>query len=430
MKLRDNLGLAWRSLSGHRLRSALTVVGIVVGISTVVIFASFGTSVKTEVISEFQGTSASEIYVVTGEVGGEGGPFGDGDDGGGGGFSLGNLESVALPAITTHDLQRLGDLDGVIAVIPRGSVDVTSVAYAGETVVLDSLTATSPDAFGESDLVAGRSFESGSRGEAVLTRAAVERFEANVTVGDAIEVDYGDRTETLTVVGIATSARGGFGGFAGFSPDVYVPVDPYYEENGPTASSPSQGVDQVAFRQVTLVAEPDRVPEAKQAATEYLEGPSDATRILGDVGITVQSTADLVDGIQSVLNDIIRLVTGIGVLALLVGAFGIANIMLVSVTERTKEIGIMKANGARNREVMGLFLAEAVLLGVAGALVGIPVGLAIGYGATVYAEVGFTVPVVWVAVAAGMGLLTGAVSGLYPAWRAARVDPIDALRYE
>jgi putative ABC transport system permease protein len=104
--------------------------------------------------------------------------------------------------------------------------------------------------------------------------------------------------------------------------------------------------------------------------------------------------------------------------------------MLVSVTERTKEIGIMKANGARNRAVMGLFLAEAVMLGLAGAVVGIPAGLAVGYGASAYAEVGFTVPYGWILVATLMGIATGVVSGLYPAWRAARVDPIDALRYE
>ena len=90
----------------------------------------------------------------------------------------------------------------------------------------------------------------------------------------------------------------------------------------------------------------------------------------------------------------------------------------------------MKANGARNREVMGLFLAEAVLLGLAGAVVGIPLGLAVGFGASAYAEVGFTVPYGWVLVATLMGIATGVVSGLYPAWRAARGDPIDALRYE
>lgn len=90
----------------------------------------------------------------------------------------------------------------------------------------------------------------------------------------------------------------------------------------------------------------------------------------------------------------------------------------------------MKANGAQNRSVMGLFLAESVMLGLAGAIVGIPAGLAVGYAASAYAEVGFTVPYDWILVATLMGIATGVVSGLYPAWRAARVDPIDALRYE
>ena len=104
--------------------------------------------------------------------------------------------------------------------------------------------------------------------------------------------------------------------------------------------------------------------------------------------------------------------------------------MLVSVTERTREIGIMKAVGARNREVMQLFLVESVLLGAFGALVGLPLGVAGGWVATRYAEIPLTLAPGWFAVAVGVGVFVGVVAGLYPAWRAARVDPIDALRYE
>jgi putative ABC transport system permease protein len=104
--------------------------------------------------------------------------------------------------------------------------------------------------------------------------------------------------------------------------------------------------------------------------------------------------------------------------------------MLVSVRERTKEIGIMKAVGATNRDVLQLFLVEALLLGVGGALLGVPVGVAGGWIAVTYAELPLTLPLGWVGAAIGIGLLVGVVSGLYPAWSAARVDPIDALRYE
>ncbi|SDJ29748.1 putative ABC transport system permease protein [Halovenus aranensis] len=421
MKVSDSIRMATRFLTGHRLRSALTIAGIVIGIATVIVFASFGISVQTDVVSEFEDTSASEIFVVTGEVG-----IGGENDG----FFGGAVENFALPALTTYDVQQLGEIEGVVSVIPRGSVDVTSMSDGNQTVVLDSLTATTPAAFSGDNIVAGRAFEVGVRGEVVLSESAVERFEQNVTVGQNLTVDYGDRTETVTVVGIASQARGGFGSFGDFAPTVYVPTDPYYQEAGPTAASANQGVEQTAYRQVTLVARPNQVSDTQERVERYLNESSDATQVLGDVGITVQSTADLVDGIESVLTDIVRLVTGIGVLALLVGAFGIANIMLVSVTERTKEIGIMKANGARNREIMGLFLTESVLLGMAGAVVGIPLGLGVGFVASTYAEVGFTIPYDWILIASAMGIVTGIVSGLYPAWRAARVDPIDALRYE
>jgi putative ABC transport system permease protein len=426
MKLRDTLTMATRFLTGHRLRSALTIVGIVIGIATVVVFASFGLSVQTDVVSEFEETSASEIFVVTGNVGiGD-----DDDDGGGGGFFGGSLDSVALPALTTYDVDQLRTIDGVQSVIPRGSVQITSVTDGQQTVVLDSLTATTTNAFNEDSIVAGRTFESGVGGEVVVSNSTVDRFGGNISVGDTLTIDYGNRQEEVTIVGVASQARGGFGSFGDFSPSIYVPTDPYYEEYGQTAQSANQGVEQTAYRQTTIVADPNDVSGTKERVEAYLTESSDATQVLGDVELTVQSTADLVEGIESVLTDIIRLVTGIGVLALLVGAFGIANIMLVSVTERTKEIGIMKANGAQNREVMGLFLAESVLLGLAGAIVGIPVGLVVGFAASAYAEVGFTIPYTWILIASLMGMITGIVSGLYPAWRAARVDPIDALRYE
>ena len=428
MKARDGLRIAGRSLQGHRLRSALTVVGIVIGIGTVILFASFGTSVQTDVIGEFEDTAANEILVVTGDVGldPEDNSFGDGPP-----PSPDNLGDFALPGVTTHDVEQLRGIDGVGSVIVRGSIDdVTALEYDGRTEPQSSITATTPTAFSEEDIIEGRSFEQGESGALVLNEQAAESLAGNVSAGDSITIDFDGETEDATVVGIVSQSRGGLDLLGGFGENVYVPTDPYYQQYGQTRESPSTGVEQAAYRQATVIAaDPEEVSTTSDAIETYFEQESDAERIIND-GVTVQAATDIVDGIEAVLDDIIQLVSGIGVLALLVGAFGIANIMLVSVTERTKEIGIMKANGARNREVMGLFLAEAVLLGLVGAVIGIPLGLAGGYGASLYADVGFTVPVGWILIGATMGILTGVVSGLYPAWRAARVDPIDALRYE
>ena len=124
MKIQDGLRIAGRSLSGHRLRSALTTVGIVIGIATVIIFASFGTSVQTDIVGEFEDTAASEIIIVTGDVGL------DPSEGSGGGPppSPDELGNFALPGVTTHDIGQLSDIEGVQSVIPRGDIDARSVS--------------------------------------------------------------------------------------------------------------------------------------------------------------------------------------------------------------------------------------------------------------------------------------------------------------
>ena len=413
MDWREGVRIAVRAIAGHRLRSALTIAGIVIGIATVVAFASFGVSVQTDVVGEFQDTSASEVYVISGSgvFSGAGPP-----DGGG---------TLTAPVITTHDVDRIDRVEGVQAVIPRGTVPIASLAYGNETVSQVGLTATTPNAL-EDAMIEGRPFEMGTN-EIVINEAAAGQFEENVTVGSTIEITR-QETTSFTVVGITSGARGGLSGFGPAGPEFYVPVDPHYQT---AQRSPSVGVDQRAYAQVTVVAEAGQVRGVNDRIGTYINTESDATRLAGENGnITVQSTEDVVGGIEDVLEDITRLVTGIGVLALLVGAFGIANIMLVSVTERTKEIGIMKSIGATNREILSLFISESALLGIAGAVIGIPLGLAVGYGGAVYADVGFAIPVDWVALALVMGIVIGVVAGVYPAWRAARVDPIEALRYE
>ena len=418
MDSREGLRIATRAITGHRLRSILTIVGIVIGIGTVVAFASFGASVESDVVAEFQGTSASEIYVISG------GSFlpGSGSDSG---PPTPPSADLSRPVITTHDVESMRGLDGTRAVIPRGTVPTSSLTYANETVGQATLTATTPAAF-EGSVVAGEAFEMGSR-EIVLNEMAAEQFDENVTVGSTIQVTQTEPT-SFTVVGIVSGARGGLTEFGPSQPSFYVPVDPHYRT---AQQSPTVGVEQRAYSQVTIVSDAGDVSAVRETVENYIDTSSDAIQIAGDdTELTVQSTADIVDGIQSVLQDITRLITGIGILALIVGAFGIANIMLVSVTERTREIGIMKSMGSTNREVLGLFLAESVMLGSAGAIVGIPLGLGVGYGAASFAEVGLTIPFGWIGIAIVMGITIGVIAGLYPAWRAARVDPIDALRYE
>jgi putative ABC transport system permease protein len=411
MELSESLRIALRSVRGHKLRSTLTVLGVVIGIASVVTFATFGASVQADIVGEISTSSASNVYAFATEDDEEG--FGQ----------------VVQPVFTEHDVQQLREVDGVRTVIPRGTVPTSSIARGNDTVARQRLTATTPATFDEGSVVDGRGFRSGAD-EAVLNEQAAAQFSPNASVGDELVVTLSrNRTRTVTVVGVVNGTRGQLpvSSFAR-QPRVYVPVDPFY---GTVVESPSVGVRQRAYPQVTVVTDPTTTTETKEAVERYLRVDSDARELRPDgTTLVARTSGDFVEQIGEVIDRITRFVTGIAVIALVVGAIGIANIMLVSVTERTREIGVMKAVGARNRDVMRLFLVEAALLGGVGAVLGVPLGLAVGFGASVYAEVQFALAPTWMVLSVVVGVLVGVVAGLYPAWRAARVDPIDALRYE
>jgi putative ABC transport system permease protein len=415
MDPREALRIAARSIRAHRLRSGLTVVGMVIGIASVVAFATFGASVQAAVIGDIGETNANNVFVT---------PAGVDDD------SPGGEELAATrPVFTAIDVDRLRDVPGVEAVIPQGVVGLSSATYGNQTVAQRQATATVPDTFSAADTVAGRGFEMGAE-EAVLNEAAARSFERNVTVGSTLQLTLSSgETRNVTVVGIVSGTRGGFlSGFGGDTARIFLPVDPFYTT---VVESPSVGADVAVYPQLTVVAAPDAVPSVQERTETYLTGDADAAQLLGEgVEIRVQTSEDIVGAIQDVISQITRFVTGIAVISLVVAAIGIANITLVSVTERTKEIGIMKAVGATNRDTMQLFLTESVLLGTVGALVGVPVGLAVAWVGSRFADVAFTPAVEWMGFAVVVGVGVGIVAGLYPAWRASKVDPIDALRYE
>jgi len=407
----ESVRIALRSIRSHKLRSTLTVVGLVIGIASVIVFATFGASVKAEVVSDIEGSSANNVYVFATSADDEG------------------FDQVIQPVITEHDVSALAALPGVRTVIPRGTVDANSLTHGNDTVARQRVTATTPETFDPGKTVAGRGFRSGTN-EVVLNERAAQSFDENVTVGDRLTLSLaGNQTRELTVVGIANGTEGQLpvSGFAE-RPRVYVPVDPFYRT---VVESPSVGVRQRAYPQATVVTDPTTTEATKAAVESYLEAESDARRLApAGTELTARTSGDFVAQVSSVIERITRFVTGVAVIGLVVGAIGIANIMLVSVTERTREIGVMKAVGARNRDVLVLFLVEAGLLGAIGAVLALPIGVVVGYAATRYAEVTFALAPAWMATAVVVGVAVGVLAGLYPAWRAARVDPIDALRYE
>ncbi|ADB62624.1 protein of unknown function DUF214 [Haloterrigena turkmenica DSM 5511] len=452
MRALESLRLAWRSIRGHKLRSSLTTLGIVIGIAAVIAFVTLGASLQEGVLGDVSPDDRRNVYGWAAEPETEGGPL-----------------AGAQPVFSQDDLDEIEQREGVEAAYGYMPLSTQALAYEGEiSPQSDALVAAGPPYIREDTLAEGRQFEQGER-EAVINPAVAGQFEGDVSVGDelTIALQGGQRT-TVTVVGITESSEG-LSPFEGFepSPRVYVPTDPFYTEDA-AASFPSgdsgganndtdgnetetdgnsgngtdadgandaDGADDALFLAIVVEAESTddaAIERAKASARSYLEsGESDAGALLDDgLEVRLQTSAELLQQLEDVLNLLQNFIVGIAAISLIVGSVGIANIMLVSVTERTREIGIMKAVGAQNREILGLFLAEAVVLGVIGAILGTVLGLVAGYLGAWYIDLPLVYPLEYVALAIVVGVLVGIFAGLYPAWRAARTDPIDALRYE
>jgi putative ABC transport system permease protein len=409
----ESLRISVRAIRGHRLRSFLTVLGVAIGVAAVITFVTLGASLQADVLGEVAGDRTPSMAVAAGPADASPGPSGP-----------------QQAVFTERDVAEIQALDGVDAVVPSGDVPVAGLAFEGQTLGYNQLTASTPAFFDyrtTAEFSAGGPYAQGAA-ELVLNEPAADLFEENVSVGDQVAVVRPDGTRVnATVVGLLGASDSPFGGFA--IPRVYVPTDPFYETR---LESPSTGDQQRVYPTLTVVAEDfQRVGDVREGVLAYLDGESDARRLKPEsYEFRAQTAEDVVDQIRSLLDTFTAFVTGIAVISLVVGSIGIANVMLVSVTERTREIGIMKAVGAQNRDVLQLFLVEATLLGVVGALAGILLGILGAVAATRYAELPLTFPYEWAGIAVLVGLLVGVVAGLYPAWNAARTDPIDALRYE
>ena len=402
MKPVENLRISWRSIRGHKLRSTLTTLGVIIGIAAVITFVTLGASLQEDIVGQIGGEEASSILTWVGPEGQDQAP----------GFG-------AEPVFSPADVGGIADIETVETVIPY-TIWLSDRLRVGEETVIrqEAVRITSPAFLEDEDFRAGANFAAGTN-EAVLTPNAAAMFPTNVSVGDSITVLRGNRTRSLSVVGIlnASDSLGAVEGFQG-TPRIYT-------------SPEAVGETRFLFLYVEATG-PETVDATKEDVRRYLEEDSVASVDLpADYVFKLQTSEDLLSQVREILNLLTGFVTGIALISLVVGSIGIANIMLVSVTERTREIGIMKAVGAQRRDVLTLFLTEAVILGLVGAVVGAVLGAVVGFAATEVIGIdAYVFPLQWALIAAAIGILVGIVSGLYPAWNAARTDPIEALRYE
>lgn len=410
MKAREAVEMGWRAIRSHRIRSALTTLGIVIGVAAVITFVTMGASLQAGVLSDISPDEQGNVYVWTSPENSSGGsPWSD-----------------AQPVFTRADATTVSEMESVEDAYVYSPLFAQSVSHDGTVRPQQSGVLVAGEGYLDpGELESGRTYRDGAF-EVVVNEAAAAQFDENLTVGDRITISLatGQRINA-SVVGVLgrSEAQGPLEGLSK-RPRIYAPVDPYY-------TTTATGVDEQP-RFAALVVETDGdVETAKADAREYLESnASDASD--RDEGLTynLETSRELISQLRNVLERLTGFVTAVALISLLVGAIGIANIMFVSVTERTREIGVMKAVGAERRDVLQLFLTEAVLLGCLGSVLGVGLGLVGGYVAAALLDLPLTYPLEWAGVAVVVGVLVGVLSGLYPAWTAARTDPIEALRYE
>lgn len=394
MRARETLRIALDALRANRLRSALTMIGVVIGVTAVVALVSIGTGAKEEVESQIEGLGSNIIFVVPGR------------------FEFGAAPSSSR--LQLEDAELLGRAVGD----PRR---VTVTVSSGETVRADGaeVFATIQGTNENLPNVFNRPLDSGRylQETDVDTRRRVAVLGDNVAERVFPGVDPIGRQITIAgvrfrVVGVFEEIGTAFG--VSVDDEVHIPVTAAqrlfaeYRIDGFAVKAPS--AEDVPGLQGRLVgALEERYPGQEFSAVTQ-------TQLLGTIG------------------DILGLLTGvlaaIAAISLLVGGVGVSNIMLVSVRERTREIGLRKALGARQRDVLAQFLIEAVLLTTIGGVVGIALGVGLALGLQAFtpvpAAIAWWAPVLAFGVSAAVGVFFGVV----PARHAGRLDPVVALRSE
>ena len=416
----SSMSMAFRSLRRRKTRTVLTVSGIVVGVGMILVLLSLAAGTSTTTTGLLRNLTGAEITVVNSTNPSFVSRGGSGFGGAGGPSGFRALFGGGDP-ISQSVANTIGNISGVYGTAPQ----LTVTGYAdNQTVFLYGINPSSYSSVTNGiNIVDGSMLSSSSESNQIVLESTFAT-NLNVSVGSVISVGpYANSTNlaNYTVVGLYSSGSN----FGPLTRSAYIFL--------PIAQSISNQTGKVT--QIYVKA----------------NNPTDVSQIASSIdssisGVTAISSSNIANPASTLSSSLTTFFVVIGLVALLAGAFGVINTMMMSISERTREIGTLKAIGARSSQVVKIFMSEALLIGLIGALVGVFIGIFVsfalplftgsvgasnlgGAGALFRGALSPSVTFSNILLSLALGTLVGVLAGLYPAWRASRMDPVEALRH-
>jgi len=405
----EPLQTAWVGIITHKLRSFLTILGIVIGVSAVIILMSVGKGATADILSRIEGMGADLITISPGSS------------------SFGGVRTASgsSQTLTQQDAEAIAEqVDYIEAVAPVYSTSLQLVV--GSNNMHAQVTGVPPEYQGIQNLemASGTFFtdyenQRGAKVTVLGSEVASTLFEDTDPVGQQIRMG----SNILRVIGVLDSKEGGFN-----SPDNSILVPLTAIQQMVAQQRTSQG-ERVVSSIALTISDEEQSESVVLEITELLRtrhrlGPN------VDDDFRITSMQEIAETVSEATGTMTLLLGAIAAISLLVGGIGVMNIMLVSVLERTREIGIRKALGARERDIWGQFLIESIFLTFAGGIIGVIIGWLISLliDSTGIMSTVVTADIVILAVSVSVAI--GLFFGFYPSWNASHLNPIEALRSE
>ena len=424
MNLKENIRLAWEGTRANKMRAMLTMLGIIIGIAAVIAILTVGNGMTNSIMGSMSSLGASKVTVTLQERDSETDDMMEAMFGASGDYEEDDL-------ITEEMMEALAErysnaIDGISYSESCGSGQVKSGRlYAN--ISLTGINEEYMDVNGIS-LIKGRSFLErdieGGRMVAVVSDKLVNNLfegDANAALGAEISVYLNQEIISFNIIGVYEYEDSGMGNTSSeknISTDLYIPVS--------AAKKIGNADDGYASFTILSSKSVDSTVFAEQVA-EFLNRYYERNN---DYHISASSMESMLGTMNTMLSTISVALSVIAGISLLVGGIGVMNIMLVSVTERTREIGTRKALGATNNQIRTQFVVESMIVCLIGGIIGIILGSVMGYVGSAILMEGCLPTLSSIALSVGFSLAIGIFFGYYPANKAAKLDPIEALRYE